>query len=106
MIQGQNAVAQISDRQPWVGESAELAKHFVYAQPVSLGRNMLLSRDYETTARNIARSHAALAAATLPHVYARSPCMPVSDLMKADAVVQVLERRSWSIDIPQTVSAT
>ncbi|MFK4511397.1 S1/P1 nuclease [Bradyrhizobium daqingense] len=60
------AMAQISDPQAWIEESAELAKQYAYAAPVSLGANpVLLTRDYETNARNIARSQAALAAARL-----------------------------------------
>jgi hypothetical protein len=58
--------AKIADPQAWIEERAELAKHYAYAAPVSLGRNaVLLTREYETNARNIARSQAALAAARL-----------------------------------------
>jgi hypothetical protein len=61
-----DAAAKIDDPQKWIEESAELAKRYAYAPPVSLGRNpVLLTRDYETNARNIARSQAALAAARL-----------------------------------------
>ena len=61
--------AQISDPQAWVEESAELAKQFAYALPVSTGTNAaLLTREYETNARNIARSQAALAAARLANL--------------------------------------
>ncbi|OAF01156.1 phospholipase [Bradyrhizobium centrolobii] len=58
--------AQIADPQAWIDESFELAKQYAYASPVSSADNaVLLSRDYETNARNIARSQAALAAARL-----------------------------------------
>jgi S1/P1 Nuclease len=61
-----DASAQISDPQAWIDESAELAKQYAYAPPVSSGTNaVMLTRDYETNARNIARSQAALAAARL-----------------------------------------
>ena len=61
--------AQISDPEAWINESAELAKQFAYAPPVSTGTNaVLLTREYETNARNIARSQAALAAARLANL--------------------------------------
>lgn len=50
----------------WIEESAELAKQYAYAPPLSLGRNIiLLTREYETNARNIARSQAAARLANL-----------------------------------------
>jgi hypothetical protein len=59
-------LASISDPQMWLEDSAELAKKYAYAPPVSTGSNAtLLTREYETSARNIARSQAALAAARL-----------------------------------------
>jgi hypothetical protein len=62
-------VAQISDPQAWAEESSELAKQFAYAMPVSTGTNaVLLTREYETNVRNIARSQAALAAARLANL--------------------------------------
>ena len=64
-----NKTAQISDPEAWIEESAELAKQFAYAPPVSTGTNaVLLTREYETSARNIARSRAALAAARLANL--------------------------------------
>jgi S1/P1 Nuclease len=61
--------AQISDPETWIKESAELARQFAYAPPVSTGTNaVLLTREYETNARNIARSQAALAAARLANL--------------------------------------
>ena len=61
--------AKIADPQKWIEESAELAKQYAYAAPVSLGKNpAFLTRDYETNARNIARSQAALAAARLANL--------------------------------------
>ena len=61
--------AQISDPGTWIKESAELAKQFAYAPPVSTGTNaVLLTREYETNARDIARSQAALAAARLANL--------------------------------------
>jgi hypothetical protein len=63
------AAAQNYDPQVWAEESAELAKQFAYAPPVSTGTNaVLLTREYETNARNIARSQAALAAARLANL--------------------------------------
>ncbi len=63
------AAAAISDPQAWIEESAALAREYAYAPPVSMGDNaVLLTRDYETTARNIARSQAALAAARLANL--------------------------------------
>jgi S1/P1 Nuclease len=65
-ITANSTSVQISDPQTWIEESAELAKLYAYASPVSLGTNtVMLTRDYETNARNIARSQAALAAARL-----------------------------------------
>lgn len=64
-----DASAQISDPQAWAEESVALAKQFAYAPPVSTGKNaVLLTRDYETNARNVARGQAALAAARLANV--------------------------------------
>lgn len=61
--------AQISDPQAWAEESAALARQFAYAPPVSTGTNpVFLNREYETNARNIARSQAALAAARLANL--------------------------------------
>ena len=61
--------SQVSDPDEWIRESSELAKLFAYAPPVSPGTNaVFLSRKYETDARNIARSQAALAAARLANV--------------------------------------
>jgi hypothetical protein len=68
-IKVNDIAAQISDPQAWIDESAELAKLYAYAAPVSAGTNsMLLTREYETNARNIARSQAALAAARLANL--------------------------------------
>lgn len=59
-------MAKVSDPQAWIEEGAELAKQYAYASPVSLGPNpVLLTREYETNARNIARAQAALGAARL-----------------------------------------
>ena len=64
-----DAAAKIADPLKWVEESAEVAKEYVYAAPVSLGKNpVLLTREYETNARNIALSRAALAAARLANL--------------------------------------
>jgi hypothetical protein len=61
--------AEVSDPEDWIKESAELAKQFAYALPVSTGTNaVFLTREYETNARNIARSQAALAAARLANL--------------------------------------
>jgi hypothetical protein len=64
-----DAAAKIVDPQTWIEESADLAKQYAYAPPVSLGQNAsLLTREYETNARNIARGQAALAAARLANL--------------------------------------
>jgi hypothetical protein len=61
-----NEAAAVSDPQQWIEEGAELAKEYAYASPVSLGRNtVFLTREYETNARNIARTQAAFGAARL-----------------------------------------
>lgn len=63
------AAAQISDPEAWTQESFQVAKQFAYAQPVGNGPSaVLLTREYETNARNIARSQAALAAARLANL--------------------------------------
>ncbi|WKA26145.1 S1/P1 nuclease [Bradyrhizobium roseum] len=64
-----DVAAKIADPQRWIEESAELAKQYAYAPPVSLGKNAVyLTREYETNAHNIARSQAALAAARLANL--------------------------------------
>ena len=64
-----DVAAKIVDPQRWIEESAELAKQYAYAPPVSLGKNAVyLTREYETNAHNIARSQAALAAARLANL--------------------------------------
>jgi hypothetical protein len=61
--------AKVSDPQAWIQESVELARQYAYAPPISLGNNpVLLTREYETNVRNIARSQAALAAARLANL--------------------------------------
>ncbi|MEP9369986.1 S1/P1 nuclease [Xanthobacter sp. VNH20] len=61
--------AQVTNPDAWVRESARLAETFAYAPPVTLGANaVLLTRQYETDARNTARNQAALAAARLANV--------------------------------------
>lgn len=63
------AAAHISDPQAWAEESFALAQQFAYAPPVGTDtRAVLLTRDYETRARDVARSQAALAAARLAHL--------------------------------------
>ena len=63
------AAAKISNPESWVEESAALAKRYAYAPPVSTGPNAVpLTGEYETDARNIARSQAALAAARLANL--------------------------------------
>ena len=62
-------MAKVDDPERWIQESAALAKTYAYAAPVSAGSNAtLLTREYETNARNIARSQAALAAARLANL--------------------------------------
>ncbi|MFO1109300.1 MAG: hypothetical protein U1E61_08965 [Bradyrhizobium sp.] len=49
--------AAIAGPQKRIEESAEVAKQYAYAPTVSLGNNLaFLTREYETSARNIARS--------------------------------------------------
>ncbi|WP_076860727.1 S1/P1 nuclease [Bradyrhizobium mercantei] len=63
------AEVQIADPAVWAQESADLAKQFAYMPPVSTGKNpVLLTRDYETNAKNVARARAALAAARLANL--------------------------------------
>ena len=62
-------LAKIVDPERWIEESAALARTYAYAAPVSNGANAVpLTREYETNARNIARSQAALAAARLANL--------------------------------------
>ncbi|MEZ2127672.1 MULTISPECIES: S1/P1 nuclease [unclassified Sinorhizobium] len=57
------------DPEHWIKESAELAKTYAYALPVSRGTNATpLSRDHETNAGNVAPSQAALAGARLANI--------------------------------------
>jgi hypothetical protein len=54
------------DPAQWAEESFELAKQNAYAPPIPMDKTPVqLTRDYETNARNVARSQAALAAARL-----------------------------------------
>jgi hypothetical protein len=63
------AEAQIADPAVWAQESADLAKQYAYAPPISTGKNpVLLTRDYETSVKNVARARAALAAARLANL--------------------------------------
>ncbi len=63
------AEAQIADPAVWAQESADLAKQFAYAPPISTGKNpVFLTREYETNAKNVARARAALAAARLAYL--------------------------------------
>jgi hypothetical protein len=51
------AEAQIADPAVWAQESADLAKQYAYAPPISTGKNpVLLTRDYETSVKNVARA--------------------------------------------------
>jgi hypothetical protein len=60
------SVAQVLDPDAWIQESADLAKRDAYALPVGPGKDAaMLTRDYETAARNTARTRAALDAAWL-----------------------------------------
>ena len=53
----------------WAQESFELAKQNAYAPPIRTDKTPVeLTRDYETNARNVARSQAALAAARLANL--------------------------------------
>lgn len=59
----------VLDPDQWAAESFELAKTYAYAAPVANGAAAVsLTREYETNARNVARSQAALAAARLARV--------------------------------------
>jgi hypothetical protein len=61
--------AQILDPDVWAQESFELAKTHAYAVPIRTDKAPVeLTRDYETNARNVARSQAALAAARLANL--------------------------------------
>jgi len=59
----------ILDPDTWAQESFELAKQNAYAPPIRSDKTAVqLTRDYETNARNVARSQAALAAARLANL--------------------------------------
>ncbi|OKO83568.1 S1/P1 nuclease [Bradyrhizobium sp. NAS96.2] len=63
--------AKVSNLDPdtWAQESFELAKQAAYAAPIRNDKTPVqLTRDYETNARNVARSQAALAAARLANL--------------------------------------
>jgi hypothetical protein len=61
--------AQILDPDTWAQESFDLAKQNAYASPIRTDKTAVqLTRDYETNARNIARSQAALAGARLANL--------------------------------------
>ncbi|WP_426442197.1 S1/P1 nuclease [Bradyrhizobium genosp. P] len=61
--------AKVIDPAVWAKESYELAKTYSYADPVGNGQAAAaLTRAYETTARTVARSQAALAAARLANL--------------------------------------
>ncbi|MBR1201846.1 MULTISPECIES: S1/P1 nuclease [unclassified Bradyrhizobium] len=63
------AKAQILDPAVWAQESFELAKQNAYASPIPNDATPVqLTRDYESNARNVARSQAALAAARLANL--------------------------------------
>jgi hypothetical protein len=63
------AKAQVLDPDTWAQESFELAKENAYAPPIRTDETAVqLTRDYETNARNIARSQAALAGARLANL--------------------------------------
>jgi hypothetical protein len=63
------AKAQILDPDTWAQESFELAKQNAYAAPIRTDKTAVqLTRDYETNARNVAPSQAALAAARLANL--------------------------------------
>ena len=68
------AEAQIADPAIWAEESADLAKRYAYAPPVTTAAApVMLNRDYETNARNVARHQAALAAARLANLLNATP---------------------------------
>ena len=63
------ALAAIGDPEVWFKESFELAKKFAYAGPVFSGTQPIeLTREYETAARTVSRSQAALAAQRLANM--------------------------------------
>ena len=63
------AKSQILDPAGWAQEDFELAKQNAYAAPIPNDATPVqLTRDYETNARNVARSQAALAAARLANL--------------------------------------
>src|SRR5579871_1281824 len=63
------AATAITDPETWAEESAEIARTFAYAAPVSTGTNpVMLTREYETNAHNVVMSRAALGATRLANV--------------------------------------
>ncbi|WP_027162792.1 S1/P1 nuclease [Mesorhizobium sp. WSM1293] len=68
-LQADSAKAKLLDPDAWTQESFVLGKNFAYAEPVMSENTVaVLTRTYETDARNVARSQAALAAARLANV--------------------------------------
>ncbi|MBR0966987.1 S1/P1 nuclease [Bradyrhizobium diazoefficiens] len=64
-----DAKAKILDPEVWAQESFELARQNSYAAPIRVDKTAVeLTRDYETNARTIARSQAALGAARLANL--------------------------------------
>jgi hypothetical protein len=57
------------DPDSWFKDGGKLAREFVYAEPVRSGKEpILLDRQYETNARNLARQQTALAGARLAKI--------------------------------------
>jgi hypothetical protein len=62
-------LANENDPDVWFAESEKLAEQFSYAEPVMSGiPPYMLTRDYETSARNVARKQAALGGARLANL--------------------------------------
>ena len=60
---------KVLDPEAWASESKAIAENYAYAPPVSTGANpVMLTREYETRARTIARARAALAGARLAEI--------------------------------------
>ena len=68
-IQVNDIAAKVLDPQQWIDESFAFATQYAYASPISHGATpVMLTREYETNARTVARTQAALAAMRLANI--------------------------------------
>jgi hypothetical protein len=68
----ESRIAKMLDPDLWTQESFKLAKKHAYAPPIRTDKTAVeLTRDYETNARNVARSQAAFAASRMANLLNR-----------------------------------